>query len=178
MNPAPQTGTQSVIVIRFPSLYAKGLMAAGVIFLILGLLFASPLAAGRNVGLGLFISVLSIAAIVGGNYWRQHLHVVARMTPRELFLRRDGTVRWDEIAAIEKREVSMSYGYKRGGSTFVCIKLRTPRPPKQGLEGAMLKFKAALTGYDIIVGEAELSGGADWFIAECRKRMPQDASRP
>jgi hypothetical protein len=145
VNPAPQTGTQSVIVIRFPSLYAKGLMAAGVISLILGLMFASPLAAGRNVGLGLFISVLSIA---------------------------------DEIAAIDKREVSMSYGYKRGGSTFVCIKLRTPRPPKQGLEGAMLKFKAALTGYDIIVGEAELSGGADWFIAECCKRMPRDASRP
>jgi hypothetical protein len=35
----------------------------------------------------------------------------------------------------------------------------------------MLKLKGDVTGYDIIIPGYELSQPADWFIAECQKRM-------
>lgn len=74
------------IELRLSPLYPWLLIGFGVLFFLLGILFASPIAKGRNVGLGLFISLASIAAVVGGNYWRQHLPVMVRMTARELSL--------------------------------------------------------------------------------------------
>jgi hypothetical protein len=165
------TTASPIIEIRFSPLYAWLLVGFGVVFFLLGLWIASPLIARQNVGFGLFLAVLAVAAIVGGNYWRHHLHVVARLTPRQLFLRRAGTVSWTEIAAIEKREVRARYKGAAHGSEYICIKLKTGRPVQKGLEGFMLKLKADVTGYDIIIPGYELSRPADWFIAECQKRM-------
>jgi hypothetical protein len=137
-------------------------MALGAIFFFVGFL---PL--GQNPALGVFIMLLSIAAIIGGNYWRHHLHVVARLTPRHLILRRGGTVNWEDIATIEKKAIQA----RRETSEFICIKLRNKRPPAPGLEGWMNQLKTKVTGYDLVVPGNELSCTADWFIAECQKRM-------
>jgi len=150
------------VEIRFPAKYAWGLMALGGVFFLVAFL---PL--GKNPGLAVLIMILSVAAVIGGNYWRHHLHVVARLTPTQLILRRGGTVNWGEIAIIEK------HAFRARGETseFICIKLRNKRPPAPGLEGWMNKLKAKVTGYDLVVPGNELSCTADWFIAECRKRM-------
>lgn len=153
------------IEIRFPAVYAWGLMALGAIFFVVGFL---PL--GQNTALGVFIMLLSLAAVIGGNYWRHHRHVVARLTPNQLILRRGGAVDWGGIATIEKKSIRA----RRETSEFICIKLRTPRPPAPGLEGWLDKLKARVTGYDLVIPGNELSCTADWFIAQCLKRM--DAS--
>ena len=154
------------IEIRFPATYAWGLMALGVIFFLVGFL---PL--GKNPGLGVFIMSLSVAAVIGGNYWRHHLHVVARLTPKHLILRRGGAVDWTNIASIEKKTIHARYRGAGETSEFICIRLRNKRPPAPGLEGWMDKMKTKVTGYDLVVPGNEMSCTADWFIAECQKRM-------
>src|ERR1700742_516182 len=73
------------IELRLSALYPWLLIGFGGVFFFLGLLFASPMAKGRNIGVGILICVVSVGAVVGGNYWRHHLPVMVRMTPRELF---------------------------------------------------------------------------------------------
>src|SRR5579863_6316061 len=91
MPPRPDTE------IRFPSVYAWILIGFGAVLAILGLMFFS-----RNVPLGVLIVVLSVGAIVGGNYWRQHLPVMVRMTPRQLYLPRGVAIEWANIAEVTK----------------------------------------------------------------------------
>jgi len=163
----PAAATLPTIEIRFSPIYAWLLIVAGVIFFFLAVF----LIGGQNRPLSLFIVVLSIAAIGGGNYWRQHLHVVARMTSRVLVLQRDGTVPWADIVEIEKKTLRVPVKGVRHESEYICIKLRVPRPAKAGAQGMFDQIKAAVTGYDIIVPQQELSCGSDYFIDECRKRM-------
>jgi hypothetical protein len=126
----------------------------------------------QSTPLAILIAVLSVAGMIGGNYWRHNLHVVARLTPRQLILRRGGTVNWTDIAAIDKKTIRVPNHGVMQRSEFVCIKLRTKRPVPPGVQGFLEKVKnAALGGYDIVVGDSELSCTADWFIAECKKRM-------
>jgi len=158
-----------VLIIRLTPLYAWILIGAGVVFLLLSLAFAA-LGSRMSTGFILFLVVLSIAAIVGGNYWRHHLHVVARLTPRQLILRREGAIDWTDIAEIEKRTLRLSRRQLQSESEFACIKLKNPRPPA-GLQGKLAKLKSAVTGYDIIVPGNELSCTVDFFVAECKKRM-------
>jgi hypothetical protein len=166
----------NTVEVRFPATYAWMAIGFGAIFFLLGLLIAL-VNHHRNLGVGVLLVVLSLAAVVGANYWRKHLHVVAQLTPQQLILRRDGAVNWEEIAAIEKNEIHASYHGARGKSDFVCIKLKTKRAPKGGLQGFLLKAKEAMTGYDIIVPMSEFACGTDWFVAECQKRMATAASR-
>ena len=57
-------------------------------------------------------------------------------------------------------------------SAHVCIKLKGPRKAPDKLQGFLNKVKkVVLGGYAIVVPESELSCSADWFIAECKKRM-------
>ena len=156
MKPLP------VVVSRLTPLYAWIVIGAGAVFLLLSLLF-TVLTPGKNLGFDVFLVAVSVAAIVGGNYWRGHLHVVARLTPRQLILRRDGTVDWADIAEIEKRTLHES--------EFACIKLRNHRPANAGLQGILVRMKTAVTGYDIIVPGNELSCTVDFFVAECKKRI-------
>jgi hypothetical protein len=158
--------------IRFSAVYAWLFMGIGTVFFVLGLLIAFVFSHG-SLGFGLFIVLLSVAAVIGANFWRKHLHVVAQLTPNQLILRRDGAVNWEEIATIEVKEIRASYHGARTTSEWICIKLKTPRPSPGGLQGFMLRAKAAITGYDIIVGVSELSCTAEWFVTECRKRMGQ-----
>jgi len=154
------------IEIRFPATYAWIAIVFGVVFFFTGFLVA-----GQNTALGLLISALALAAIIGGNYWRRHLHVVARLTPRQIILRRGGKVDWTEIAAIDKKTFRPSYKGVRQQADYACIKLTKRRPTEPGLAGFLDKVKfAALGGYDIIVPHHDLSCTVDWFIAECNKR--------
>jgi hypothetical protein len=156
-----------VIEIRLTAIYAWLLIGFGVIFFLLAFLVGS-----KNAGLGFLIAVLSVAGVLGGNYWRHHLHVVARMTPRQLVLHRGGTVSWSDIAAIEKKTIRLPYKGVSHESAYVCIKLKTPRKSPDKLQGFLDTVKkAALGGYDIVVPDSELSCSVDWFIAECTKRM-------
>src|SRR5581483_2586387 len=169
-TPAPSSAALPDLDIRFPAGYAWLLMGIGAVFFLLGLLIAFVFRHG-SLGFGLFLMALSAAAVIGGNYWRQHLHVVAQLTSRQLILRREGAVNWDEIAAIETKEIHSSYRGTKGKSEFVCLKLKSPRAPQSGLQGFMARAKAAITGYDIIVPMSEFSCNADWFVTECRKRI-------
>jgi hypothetical protein len=154
------------IEVRFSATYAWLLIGFGVIFFLLSFLVGT-----QNRGLGLFIAVASLAAIVGGSYWRQHLHVVARLTPRQLVLKRGGTVNWADIALIERKRLHLRYRGTMQQSDFVCIKLSAPRPARDGVAGWLDSVKTAALGYDIVVPASELSCTADWFVDACRKRM-------
>ena len=161
-----------VLVIRLTPLYAWIVIGAGVAFLLLGLAFAG-FGSRMSPAFNLFLIVLSLAAIFGGNYWRHHLHVVARLTPRQLILRREGAIDWADIAELEKKTLRISRRQTQAESEFACIKLKNPRPPSSGLAAAMAKFKSAVTGYDVIVPGNELSCTVDFFVEECKKRMAQ-----
>ena len=166
----PMRRSLPVLIIRLTPLYAWIVIGAGAVFLLLSLIFA--LGSGHlSLGFDLFLALVSIAAILGGNYWRNHLHVVARLTPRQLILRREGAVDWEDIAEIEKRTLHLSRRQLQSESEFACIKLKQPRAPSAGLQGTLLRLKSAVTGYDIIVPGNELSCTVDFFVAECKKRM-------
>ena len=158
-----------VIDVRFPQTYTWMAIGFSAIFFVLGLVFA--LVDRRNLGVSVLISTASLAALAGATYWLQHLHVVARLTPEQLILRRDGALNWGDIAAIQTVEIRSSYRGTPTTSHFICIRLRNRPAPKGGLQGFMLRAKHAITGYDIIVPGNELSCPADWFVAECHKRM-------
>jgi hypothetical protein len=141
----------------------------------MGLLFVLS-AQSRNVGLDLFICAVSIAAVVGGNYWRNHLPIMVRMTPRQLFLPRSVAVDWTEITAIEKKTLPL----RRQSSEWVCIRLKNKLPAKNFSEKFGLQLKSLITGgYDMVIcPQQELLRDADWFIAECKKRMPSGPANP
>jgi hypothetical protein len=157
----------------------------GVIFFVLGLYWASPLAKAQNVGPGALICIACTAAIVGGNYWRHHLPVMVRMTARQLFLPcrwpRHIVVDWNEIVAIEQ------VTYRR--REVVRIKLSKPLTATDALSQAHAAYKrfneslvkglnrAVLNGYDIEINPStELFRSAGWFVAECKKRIAAAAS--
>jgi hypothetical protein len=157
--------TLPTIEIRFTPIFAWMLIGFGAIFF-----FLSFFVGHRIQGLGLFIALASMAAMVGGNYWRQHLHIVARMTPRLLILGRRGTLKWSDIADIEKKSLTVSYrGVHR--TEYVCIKLTARPKTADRLQGFFDSMKFAALGFDIVIPDSELSCTADWFIDECRKRM-------
>jgi hypothetical protein len=145
-------------------------MAFGCVFFLLGLVFAL-LNHHRNLRSGLLLSTAALAAVIAANWWRGHLHVVARLTARQLVLRRDGAVDWDAIAHVQVNTIQSSYRGSPTRSEFICIKRKSPPAPKGKLDGFLRKAKRAISGYDIIVPGSELSCTADWFVAECRKRM-------
>ena len=93
------------------------------------------------------------------------------MNPRQLVLRRDGAIDWDNIAAIESKVIHAFNHGARHQSEFVCIKLKARPAPKDRWHAFFLKAKSAIIGYDVIVSANDISCTADWFIAECRKRM-------
>lgn len=158
-----------VLIIRLTPRYAWIVIGAGVAFLLLSLGFAA-FGSHMSAGFNLFLIVVSLAAIIGGNYWRNHLHVVARLTPRQLILRRDGAIDWTDIAEIEKKTFRISRRQTQAESEFAGIRLKTPRPAT-GLQGKLAKLKSAVTGYDIIVPGNELSCTVDFFVEECKRRM-------
>src|SRR4051794_16097966 len=94
----------AVIVVRFPATYAWLAMGFATVFFLLGL-FIILLNPHRNLRPGLVISAAALAAGIAANNWRHHLHVVARLTPQQLILRRDGAVNWTDIAAIDVKEI-------------------------------------------------------------------------
>jgi hypothetical protein len=171
----PPAGADSIVTpppdieIRFTPVYAWMTIGFGVIVFLLGL-FIALLTHHRNLGFGLGLCLISVAAVIGANYWRKHLHVVAQMNLRQLVLRRGGPIDWDNIAAIENKEIRSFYHGARTRSEWICIKLKNKPTPKDRWHEFFLKAKSAITGYDIIVAANEMSCTADWFVAECRKR--------
>lgn len=174
------------IELRLSPVYPWLVIGFGVIFLVLGLLTASPLFKRSSVGLGLFISVISAAAVFGGNYWRQHLPLVARFTSSDLVLRRwsrNVVISWNNIEALEKKSIGFVQHGVRQRSETVFIKLKKPLPSNDPLSAsfpAYKRFNEALTkgvkktlgGYDLFINpQDEFLRSADWFVVECRKRM-------
>ena len=146
------------------------LLKAAILCFLLGLVLAM-LHHGRDLRFGLVLAGISLATAIGGNYWRKHLHIVAQLTPQQLILRRDGAVNWGEIEALDSKRIHAFNHGVRHESRFVCIKLKNRPPAKNGMHAFFLKAKQAISGYDIILGESELSCTTEWFIDECRKRM-------
>jgi len=166
-----------VLIIRLTPLYAWIVIGSGAAFLLLSVVFAAVGSAHNSLGFDAFLAVISVAAIIGANYWRHHLHVVARLTPGQLVLRREGAIDWAEVAEIDKRTLHISRRQTQADSEFACIKLKHPRTPRSGLEATLARLKSAVTGYDIIVPGNELSCTVDFFVAECKKRMATAAPK-
>ena len=181
------------IELRLSPLYPWLLIGFGGVSLLLGILIASPVAKGHNTGLGVFICLASIGAIVGGNYWRNHLPVMVRMTSRELSLPkmwpRRVVVPWTEIAVIEKKTLTGFRHGMRQTSEHVCIKLKNPLPSNDQLSASWPAYKRfndtlmngvknnLLGGYDLFLNpHDEFLRDADWFIAECKKRIEANKS--
>jgi hypothetical protein len=176
------------IELRLSPLYAWLLIGFGGIFFVIGLLFASPTAKRPNVGLGILICAVSAAAVIGGNYWRHHLPVMAAIRRRGLYRSsvqgRPMLIEWNNIAGIEKKNLSlMRYG-ARHNSELVFIKLKKPISAKDALSESFPAYKRfqdallkgikdnLLGGYDFYINpQDEFLRSADWFIAECKKRM-------
>src|SRR5258705_3689076 len=72
------------IELRLSALYAWILIGSGVVFFVLSLLFLAPQSKGRNVGLGGFLCLVSIVALIGGNICRHHIPVMVRMSRSHL----------------------------------------------------------------------------------------------
>jgi hypothetical protein len=194
--PARAAGRTSVgpdIELRLSPLYSWVLTGFGGAGLLLGIMIASPLAKGHNTGLGVLICLASIGTIGGGSYWWKHLPVMVRMTSRELSLPKMWPKRvivpWSEIAVIEKKTLT---GFRRGvrqTSEHVCIKLKNPLPSNDRLSESWPAYKRfndalmdgvknnLLGGYDLFLNpQDEFLRDADWFIAECKKRMEANKS--
>jgi hypothetical protein len=193
-GPSKASAAAPDVEIRLSPLYAWGLIVFGAIMFFMGLPFFSSQSRGHNVGLGIFICVASIATVVGSNYWRHHLPVMVRMTPRQLFLPgrwpRHVVVNWTDIVEIETKTLTVFRRGIRHTSEFVCIKLKNPipntdpmsqaSPAYKRLNDALMKGinKAVLGGYDIAINpQDEFARTADWFIGECSKRMAAVSAR-
>ena len=187
-SPAKTSTAEPDLEIRLSPLYAWMLIVFGAIFFLLGLMTAAPIGKTRNVSLGLLISLTSAVAIVGGNYWRHHLPIMVRMTPRELILSRSWprttVIAWANIAELDKKSINLTRHGVRHSSELVLIKLKSPLPTGDRLGTSSPAYKRLnemllkgiknnlLGGYDLWVNPMdEFSRSADWFIAECRKRM-------
>jgi hypothetical protein len=180
------------IELRLNPMYAWIVIGAGVAFLLVGLFILASQSKHRNPGVGVLICVISIAAIIGGNYFRHHLPVMARMTKRQLSL--PGTwprrlvIDWTNIAAIDKKTVMLFRHGVRQEAELVCIKLKNPPAATDPLSQAYPAYKrfnealqkgvkALVGGYDVIINPLDnFMRTADWFIAECKKRMPEDSA--
>jgi hypothetical protein len=180
--------SEPVVELKLSPIYPWLLIVFGGIFFLLGLMIASPFGRDQNVALGILICVASAAAVVGGNYWRHHLPVMVRMTPRQLVLSRNWprhvAVDWDEIVEIEKKTITLARHGVRHTSELVCIKLKKPLPVNDALNQSFPAYKRfnevlmkgikdnLLGGYDLSINpQDEFLRSADWFIAECKKRM-------
>ena len=192
MAPTKRAGAKlSDVELKLSPFYAWGVMGFAAIMFLIGLLILSPQAKGRNVTLGALISIASAAAIAGGNYWRKHMPVMARLTSQQLHLPgmwpRKVVVNWTDIIALEKKTVTVHY---RGTHTkeFVCIKLKNPIPPSDPLSQASPAYRrfnetltkglnqAVLGGFDLAIDSlGQFGRTADWFMMECQKRV--DAAR-
>lgn len=190
---ATTSGSLPDIELRLSSLYAWLLMGFGVIFFFLGLLFASPTAKHPNIGLGILICAISAAAIIGGNYWRHHLPVMAAIRRRGLYRSsvqgRPMLIEWSNIAEIQKKSIALMRHGVTQNSELVFIKLKKPISANDALSKnfpAYKRFQDALLkgikdnllgGYDFYINpQDEFLRSADWFIAECKKRMDRAVS--
>lgn len=181
----------SDVELKLSPFYAWGVMGFAAIMFVIGLLFLSPHAEGRNVTLGASISIASAAAIAGGNHWRKHMPVMARLTSRQLHLPgmwpRKVVVNWTDIIVLEKKTLTVRY---RGTHTteYVCIKLKNPIPPSDPLSHASPAYRrfnetlikgfnqAILGGFDLAIDPlGQFGRTAYWFMTECQKRV--DAAR-
>jgi len=184
--PGRPAGLMQDVELRLSALYAWIVIGTGLTFFLLSLLIL--LSRHRHIGIGILLSLLSIATVIGGNYWRQHMPVMVRMSRRYLSLPgmwpRKLVIDWSDIEAIDKKAVkAFVHGVLRE-SEFVCIKLRkTPAsndplsqawPAYKRLNDALQKgVKGLLGGYDVFLNpQQDYMCDTDWFIAECRKRMP------
>ena len=189
---ARQPGAIPDIELRLNPMYAWIVIGAGVASLLLGLFILAAPSKSLGRGAGILISLISIAAIIGGNYFRQHLPVMGRMTPRQFSLPgmwpRKLVIDWTNISAIDKKTVMLFRHGVRQESELVCIKLKNPPAANDPLsqasptykcfnEALMKGAKALVGGYDVVINPLDqFMRTADWFIAECKKRMPADHS--
>ncbi len=187
MAPKPSAALPD-LEIRLSAIYSWILIVFGVLLFFPSWFLMFSNGGRRTGGLGVLILVLSIVAAVGGNYWRHHLPVMVRMTMSQLCLPclwpRRVVIDWKEITEIEKKTLTLSRHGIRQMAEFVCIKLKSPIPATDPLSQAFPAYKrfnealskglshAILGGYDIALNpQDQVSRTADWFIAECGKRM-------
>jgi hypothetical protein len=180
------------IELRLNPMYAWIAIGAGAAFLLLGLFILAAPSKSLGRGPGILIALISIAAIIGGNYFRHHLPVMVRMTARQLSLPgmwpRRLVIDWTNISAIDKKTVTLFRHGVRQQSELVCIKLKNPPAANDPLSQAYPAYKrfnealqkgakALVGGYDVIINPMDnFMRTADWFIAECKKRMPADSA--
>ena len=163
-SPSP---TPDEIVLRLSPLYGAMVVAAGLVFTVLGL--------GRFGKAGptfyTFCLVVGLVAVVAGIWMLRRRQVIARMTSSALELR-GVTIPWTEIRSVER--------VRDGRRFWVGVHLKTKRTD---LDGIALKARAALhamgspgADFDYVILETDLPRSGPWFVEECQQRMAAAAA--
>jgi hypothetical protein len=163
-----------IVEVTFTPVPAWMLLAAGGIFLVLGLLFTTPFVHQQQIVLGLVIASASAVALVGGLYWLKHLPVLLRFTPDELQFpsRKQKAIRWLDVERVEMKKVNPF-----AGGDCLCIKLKA-KGPRPGTTNALHRLRGLVgADHDLILNDQTVARGASWLVTECQRRISFAVSR-
>jgi hypothetical protein len=161
--PGPSSSsTSDEIALCLSPLYGGKVVAAGLVFTVLGL--------GRFGKAGptfyTFCLVIGLAAVVAGIGMLRRRLVIVRMTSSALELR-GVVIPWTEIRSVGR--------VRDGRRYWVGVHLKTKRTD---LDGIALKARAALQAmgspgadFDYMILETDLPRSGPWFVEECQRRM-------
>lgn len=155
------------IVLRLSPFYGAMVVAAGLVFTVLGL--------GRFGKAGptfyAFCLVIGLLGVVAGIGMLRRRHVIVRMTSSVLQLR-GVVIPWTEIRSVER--------VRDGRRYWIGVHLKTKRTD---LDGIALKARAALEAmgspgadFDYVILETDLPRSGVWFVEECQRRMAAAAA--
>lgn len=149
------------IALRLSPLYGLLVLAAGVVF---GLLGVMPWNKGGPTFRTLCL-VGGAACVLGGIVLLRNRAVIVRMTSRALHLR-EAVIPWAEIRSVEREYLRRNF--------WININLKTKRTD---FDAVAQKARAALRAlgqtadYDYTILENDLPRSGIWFVEECRRRM-------
>ena len=160
------SSTSDEIALRLSPLYGALVLAAGGVFVVLGL--------GRFGKAGptfyTFCIVVGLVAIAGSIWMLRNRKVIVRMTSSTLYLQ-GVTIPWSEIRTVER--------IRDGRRYWIGIDLKTPRTD---LDGIALKARAVLqamnspaANFDYSILETDLPRSSIWFVEECQRRIASAA---
>jgi len=164
---SPPSSTPDEIELRLSPLYGAMVIAAGLVFTVLGL--------GRFGKAGstfyTFCLVVGLVALAAGIGMLRRRQVIVRMTSSALEFR-GVVIPWTEIRSVER--------VRDGRRFWIGVHLKTKRTD---LDGVALKARAALQAmgspgadFDYVILETDLPRSGVWLVEECQRRIAVAAS--
>jgi hypothetical protein len=163
-----ESDSNDTLEITFSPVFAWMLIGFGIIFVILGVGFMTPLSPRQNILLGTGIVIAALSAILGGRVWLRNLPVVMRLKPEGLEIVKQGiTLRWSDIDCVEIKTV-----YKKGNVTYLGIRLKSEAKGRYEIKPHELVAHVVLgPGFDLAFNDQQFSKPGDVLKAEIDKRI-------